>query len=288
MIATRDSARPRRPPRRRWLLWGFRALVVALLFVLLLLGIRDIVRGVVQSTNQSGAPNLAQAGFPQQAAEAYASRFALAYATFDSANPQAHVQAVQQYVPDGVDPMLGWDGQGKQTATTALPSGINVQNQSSATVSVALLVDRGRWLYLAVPVAVNQNRLVVAGAPALIPPPAKASVPAPNVGSDDAQLEGQLNPLLTNFFKAYASSSSTDLGLIAAPGVTIQGLNGAVQFATLVDLHINQNGGERRQAIAHVRWSDTTSGASLVQGYQLTLQLVNGQWHVGAVAPAGT
>jgi hypothetical protein len=290
MIAVRESAGWGFPPTRRWLLWGFRALVVAVLFLLLLLGVRDVIRSSLRSAGQNGSDSSVggPAGFPREAAEAYATRFALAYATFDSADTQARQQTLQQYVPDGVDTMLGWDGQGKQTATAAFPSGIDIRDQSNATISVAVQVDRGRWLYLAVPVVVHQDRLVVPAAPSMLPAPAKATVSASPAVPEDTQTESQLTPLVTSFFKNYASSSMTDLGLIAAPGTTFEGLNGTVQFGSLVDLRVNQGSGSTRQAIAHVRWSDPASNASLVQGYRLTLVLVNGQWHVSSLTPAAS
>jgi hypothetical protein len=276
------------PPGRRFLVWGFRALVVLVLLALLVLGIRDIVRNQVVRPGGSGAPGGATApdgSFPQEGAQVYASRFAIAYSTFDSGNPTAHMNAVQQYLPDGTDPMLGWDGQGKQTATTALPYGIDVRSQTRAIVSVAVEVEGGRWLYLAVPVIADQGGFVVPVSPSLAQPPSKAPAPSPTSDQGDPTLEQSLSQPITNFFKAYAASNSTDLNRYATPGSNFSGLRGSVQLATLTDLHVSQGGASSRQAVARVRWMDPASGGSLVQSYRLGLQFLNGQWYVSSVAP---
>lgn len=290
-LATRssDSTGFRFPPRRRVLLWLFRTLVVLVLLALLLLGVRDVVRQVVTPpaapiTGQNGG---GQSTFPTDAARAYAARFALAYATYDSGNPQSHIDAVGPYVPDGVDPMLGWDGQGTQKATQAVPAGINVQSNQRATVTVAVLVDQGRWIYLAVPVQVSGAQFVVPGQPALLAPPSKATVPTPSNDPGDPALAQQLGQPMSAFFKAYAASSPSDLTYYAVPGATFDGLKGTVQFDSLADLHVYAGGGNTRQAVARVKWFDPKSGAHLTQSYRLGLQLVNGQWHVSSVTPAG-
>lgn len=278
------------PPARRFLLWGFRALVILVLLSLLLLGVRDIVRNELVRTLPTPVPSGGGAaqgnGFPQQAAEVYATRFALAYETYDSGNPTAHMNALQQYLPDGSDAMVGWDGQGKQVATTALPYGVDAQSATRGTVDVAVEVDGGRWLYLAVPVITDGHGFVIPAAPSLQEPPAKVPAPSPSADQGDPSLEQTLNQPIANFFKAYAASSSTDLARYVTPGANVRGLRGTVQLAALVDLHVSQGGPSSRQAVARVRWSDS-SGASFVQSYRLALDFLNGQWYVSSVQPAG-
>jgi Conjugative transposon protein TcpC len=286
MIAAGVQGRFQLPPSQRWLLWAFRSLVVAVLILLLLLGVRDVVRDVVQPGGGAAGGAASPPPFPREAAEAYAVRFALAYATFDSSDQMSHQQALAPFLPDGADPLLGWNGSGKQTATAAVASGIQVQSPSSADVSVAVLVDKGRWIYLAVPVIIDQGRLLITHPPALLPAPSKASTPSSPAPNDDSQLETKLSGTLADFFKAYAAGSTTELTYMAAPGVVVQGLNGIVNFDSLAELHIPQAGGDTRQATALVRWQDATSNAELTQQYQLTLKLVAGDWRVAAIDPA--
>jgi hypothetical protein len=292
MLATRRGERSagfRLPPRRRVLLWLFRTLVVLVLLALLLLGVRDIVRGVAMppATTTGGQTGQKGTSFPTDAASAYAARFAIAYETFDSADPQSHMNAVSPYVPDGVDPMLGWDGEGAQTATQAIPAGVKVQSAKRATVTIAVLVNNGRWIYLAVPVAYSSGQFVVPGQPALLAPPPRATVPTPSNDPGDPALAQQLSQPMSAFFKAYAASSPTDLTYYAVPGATFEGLKGTVQFDSLADLHVYAGSGGTRQAVARVKWFDPKSGAHFTQSYRLGLKLVNGQWHVSSVTPAG-
>lgn len=291
MLATRTrSSGFRLPSTRRFLLWMFRTLVVLVLLLLLLLGVRDVVRGVIASPARLGqappTPPL-QSGYPRDAAQAFATRFALAYETYDSSNQDARKTALHPYLADGADASLGWNGLGKQTATLAVPSGIQVQDRHTATVDLAILVTNGRWIYLAVPVFADSNgQLVVPGPPALLPAPQKASAPALPADPGDTQLSDQLQPNLQTFFVAYAASSQNELTYYAAPGASFHGLDGSVKFGSLTMLHLDTGGGTRR-ALVRVQWVDPVSNAGLAQDYRLTLQLVGGQWHVAALAPAG-
>jgi hypothetical protein len=180
-----------------------------------------------------------------------------------------------------------WDGQGTQKATQAMPAGITVQSNQRATVTVAVLVDQGRWVYVAVPVQISGGQLVVPGQPAQLAPPSKATFPTPSNDPGDPSLAQQLGQPMSAFFKAYAASSPSDLTYYAVPGATFDGLKGTVQFDSLADLHVYAGSGTTRQAIARVKWYDPKSGAHLTQSYRLGLQLVNGQWHVSSVTPAG-
>jgi Conjugative transposon protein TcpC len=270
-----------------WLRRLLRGLLLAVLALLLLLGLRDVVRPFVNVRPGGSATQSPTAAYPRQAAETFAVRFAMAYLTFDSAQPRARQQALAAYLEGGSDPNLGWDGSGRQTAAEGLPSDIVVRDEHRALVTVAVLVDGGRWEYLAVPVVADQGGLAVAGAPALVPPPGRASWQSSNdtAGDVDTTLSSQLRPSLSAFFRAYASGSQAELGYYAAPGVAFSGLGGDVQLAELSDLQVGQGGVDRRTALARVRWLDRRSGASLAQSYRLDLVQVSGKWLVGRVAP---
>lgn len=272
-----------------WVRNLLRVLLVAVLGVLLLLGVRDVVRSFV-TTRPAPPQAKPAASYPRDAAEAFAVRFAMTYLTFDSANPSARQRALSTYVAAGGDPELGWDGSGRQTALEGVPSGIEVQGADQAVVTVAVLVDQQqRWIYLAVPVIADQGALAVAGAPALVPPPGRASWQQPSSTTsddEDATLSSQLRPSLTAFFQAYAQSSASELGYYAAPGVQIAGLNGEVEVGDLSELQVSQGGPDERSAVATVRWLDRRSGASLTQSYRLRLVQVQGKWLVGQVSPS--
>jgi Conjugative transposon protein TcpC len=266
-----------------------RALLVGVLLVLLLLGVRDLLRPFVPllASRQTPAADPA-ASYPREGAEAFAIRFALAYETYDGAHPGARQKALAPYLADGADLAMGWDGNGKQSALQGLPSGINVRDAHQAQVTVAVLIDNGRWVYLSVPVIADQGAFAVAAAPALVPPPGKAtSTPASldlNFEKDSA-LSTQLRSSATTFFSAYARSSTTDLDYYSAPGVHFVGLGGAVDLAELTSLSVAEGPPEQRVAVASVRWLDRASGASFVQPYRLELVLYADRWLVSQITP---
>jgi hypothetical protein len=285
VLRSRTPIRSGASSSEAWLRNGLRALFAAVAVVLLLLGARDVVRPFLAGSPAGPAP-AASAGYPREAAEAFAVRFALAYLTYDGAHQDAHRQALQAYLATGGDPMLGWDGQGRQSAGAAVPSGITVRDAGHALVRVAVLVDSGRWISLAVPVVADGDRLAVGGPPALVPAPALAGASSPAAVPDqDPTLSGQLRPYLAAFLRAYAQSSQTELAYYSAPGVAIAGLGGQVSFGSLASLSVEQSSGSVRSAVASVRWQDTGSGAGLTQRYRLQLVEAGGKWLVGEVSP---
>ncbi len=300
MLALRRIARPRVPPAERVAKWAFRALVWLVLVLLLLLGVRDVVRSAIGVRSTAGPAPASQ--FPRDAVAAYAGRFAIVYLSFDSTQPKARAEALKAFSGDiGTDQQLGWDGRGRQTATVALPSGIEVVDPHRAVVTVAVLARpgaasaadqemaaAGRWVYLAVPVVVDGGAFAVAGQPSLVPAPATTNFrPIQAGGEDDAALASELRPNLAAFLKAYAASDRTQLGYYAAPGATFAGLGGLVDLGELVDLQVDQSAGTTRGAAAQVRWVDKITSASLTQTYRLVLDQGSGKWLVRTIQPGG-
>jgi len=248
--------------------------------------VRDVVRPFLGEQSRPQAPDVT-ASYPREAAEAFAARFAMAYLTFDAGRPEQRQRALRQYLAPGAATSSGWDGQGRQTATLALPSGIEVRDGTHAVVTVAALVDGGRWLYLAVSVATDRQGLVVSGTPVLLPPPPLADAAQPaDVVDQDPTLSAQLRPYLAAFLRAYAASSQAELAYYAAPGVVMEGLGGQVTLAGLDALSVEQPSGADRSAVASVRWMDPASGGTLTQRYRLQLVQANGKWLVGDIGPA--
>jgi hypothetical protein len=226
------------------------------------------------SSNQSGA------------VQAYAASFAATYLTYNSADQDGYRRSVQSYIADGVDPMAGWSGEGKQQALMVQPVSISAQGQQSV-VTVAAQVTGGRWLYLAVPVASDGSRFVVTGPPALVPAPSKLPWSTnTNPQASDGQLASALQPNLQAFFQAYAAGDGTALGYYAAPGSSFSGLGGSVQLRQLGTVWVSPGGGGQRRATATVQWQDKSSGASYSQTYELALVQNNGKWLVSQVTPA--
>lgn len=269
-----------------WARRGFRVLLLAALLVLLLLGLRDIVRPFLGEAQPRGQTVDATASYPRDAAQAFAARFALAYLTFDAAHPEQRRLALEQYIAADSG-SADWDGQGKQTAVQALPSGVDARDGAHAVVTVAVLVDGGRWVYLDVPVVADGPRLAVSGTPILLPPPAVAvAAPLADVVDQDPGLSSQLLPYLTAFMRVYAASSQAELAYYAAPGVDLSGLGGQVTLAGIDALSVEQPSGTERSVVAVVGWTDPANGATLTQRYRLRLLQADGKWLVEDVGAA--
>ncbi|HEX4621366.1 MAG TPA: conjugal transfer protein [Myxococcaceae bacterium] len=236
----------------------------------------------VRTTFLPMAPATASA-YPTQAVEGEAVRFALAYETFDSAHPELRQAALAQF--ESGDPSLGWDGTGRQTATAALATSLIVTDDV-AQVRVSVEVDGGRWIWLSVPVALGpQGQLAVAGPPALVSPPAAATVAAPPEPDQDMPLSAQLQSSVAAFMAAWAASNGTNLGYYAAPNVYFVGLGGADTFAGLDNLTVYVGGATERDATATVRWKDRASGATFQQTYRIQLRAAAGKWLVASLTP---
>ena len=92
---------------------------------------------------------------------------------------------------------------------------------------------------------------------------------------------------LPAFFQAYANGNQATLGRFLAPGVSLTGLNGAVDFHSLSAVSVPP-GGATRHIIATVMDSSGRAGqakggeapAQLEMAYALTVLKQNGTWYV--------
>ena len=106
--------------------------------------------------------------------------------------------------------------------------------------------------------------------------------------------------MLTNqlpaFFQAYASGNQVTLGRFLAPGTTLAGLEGAVDYHSIAAINVPP-GGTTRHIIATVVWSvparnpagQITKGgaaAQLQMSYALTVVQQNGTWYVRDISAA--
>ena len=275
--------RRRRPDPRRALVVVGRTVLWSLLALLLVRGILDLVGDL-----RAGAATLV--GPPTTASPedvgAYAATFAADYLTFDPADLDERTARLAGYLAPGLDPRAGWDGVGTQTATAAVPLS-SVVDDDRTIVTVAARVVAGetppRWTYLAVPVhAGAAGGFVVVDLPATVAPPLVAQAPARPRGVVDDALSDALRPTLTSFFEAWAAGEPSDLERFVSSGRTLAGLDGTVELAELTALEV-LSGGERREALARVRWRDRLSGAALEQAYDLVLVADGGRWYVESV-----
>jgi hypothetical protein len=154
----------------------------------------------------------------------------------------------------------------------------------------------GQLMQLGVPIYASSGGLVVSGAPAWLPGPAKAALPTPAQTGSDSATQAVLSNQLPAFFQAYASGNQVTLGRFLAPGTSLTGLNGAVVYHSLAAVSVPP-GGSTRHIIATVVWSVPAQGTSgqqqkggtpaqLQMNYALTVVEQNGTWYVRDISAA--
>lgn len=255
----------------RILLWGAVALVW--------------VRGALTFfPGASGAPRPAEAqapkqSFPEDPARAVALRFAQEYLTYGKdGTADTRSARLEPFLPGSADPSVGWDGRGTQEADSVVPVGMSVLGPRTAVATVAARTGP-RWLYLAIPLVVQPDRIVVSDLPAFVPGPwPSAGIEAAPISGDPSRT-ADIRPALESFFRAYAGGSPGDLSYFAAPGRSLQGLGATMDFGGLVELRAGE-GTRAIPAVARVRWVDRTTGAGLTQTYRMTLVSRDGRWYV--------
>jgi hypothetical protein len=270
----------------RWWIWVGRIVLWAFLLVVIVNGIRAPFERFTAkpTTTPAAGQNSPKTQFPQGPASAYALQFAGIYLSYDQKDPAARETQLSYFLPDGADQQFGWDGNGQMAVQQLQVAGVDARDDNNAIVTL-LVKANDRWLQLAVPVYAKDGAMVISGRPALLPAPPRAALPQPAVKERDSDLEGQLKPRLETFFKAYASSDQSILGLLFSGG-PITGLNGAVNFAQLGDVVAPHGAAAERTVTATVSWQIPTAqnkaaAAKLEQTYQLTVvKKDDGNWYV--------
>jgi hypothetical protein len=253
------------PRGRRWM----RIVAFAVAAIVLLVGALNITRNVASFFADDDAP-------PRQAPDVsdfelggFAEVFATDYLSWDTGDRATREVALARYAAPRVD-VDGWDGSGRQWATTASSVGITRSGTdgTAGVVTVRVQVvpyretkegasaparklpsDAGdnaasgpdvtaagwtpepqRWLNLAVAVAQRDGRLVVTAPPALV-----GSVPqsAPGPAVSDGQAgedSGAGTAVEAALGKVLVGYASGDLEYIRAAGTTYAGLGGAAKL----------------------------------------------------------
>lgn len=271
--------------RRRLLVIIGRVVLWALVAVLLLRGTLSVLSELRVLAGPSGdrgdTPTAtAQPAFPVEAAEAFAAQFAQEYLTFNRDAAGEREARLAPYVPDGRERQFGWDGTGQRTASSAIPVTTRVIEPRQAIVTVAVRMTPPPWIYLEVPVASDDaGGLVVAAPPSFVAPPPGIQPQRTAPPATDVTLSRELRPTIESFFRAYGAGSTAELTYFLPVGRSIQGLGGVFHLDALVDLRVDE-GGDRREAVADVRWLDQPTGARLTQSYRLVLRHEGGRWYV--------
>ena len=278
----------------RWWIYVGRVVLWAFLIVVLVNGIRaPFERFTAKPAGPATTANSSKSRFPEAAASSYALSFANVYLNYDQATAPDREKQLGQFLAPELDPQLGWDDTGKSVLQFAQVASVDADDANRAIVTL-LVRANGRSFQLAVPVYAKDGALAISGRPAMLAPPPKASVPAPNDDRDSA-LETELQEPLTGFFKAYASSDTASLQRYSDPPVA--GLGGVITLGRLKEIIAPHGAVDSRTVNATVAWQVSpgqpkTSGGTLEQTYQLTMVKKDGNWYVkdirGSTLPAGS
>jgi Conjugative transposon protein TcpC len=293
-IGRSRPARTWRGAGGRWLIWLFRGIAWAVLLIIGYRGVVAIVTGETQSPSAvapttSGSPT---SSFPVTLADAYALQFGQVYLNYSAQDAAQRASALSTFLPSGSDPQLGWNGTGTSQLQSAVVSGTDVRDAHHAVVTLLARVN-GQMMELGVPIYASAGQLVVSGAPAWLPAPARAALPSATPPSTDSALQATLTKQLPAFFQAYASGNQVTLGRFVASGSSVAGLNGTVTFHSITSLTV-PTGGNTRHIIATVVWSIPERGANgqvtkappaqLQMSYAMTVVQNNGTWYVSDIS----
>ena len=276
----------------RWLVWVFRVVVWAVLLVVGYRGVTAIIFNEVPPTG-TGSPATAGTGFPVTLADAYALQFGQIYLNASPGQVSARGAELARFLPDGMDTQLGYSGSGTLLLDSEQVAATNVSDAHHAVVTLLARVN-GRLMELGVPIYASGNSMVVSGAPALLPPPPRASLPVPvTPPATDTATQATLQRQLPPFFRAYAAGDTLTMSRFEAPGANLRGLNGLVQFASLSGVAVPP-GGTTRHVVASVVWrvpspasGRTPAGAAsarLDMSYTLAVVQSHGTWYVQSIS----
>ncbi|WUH97468.1 conjugal transfer protein [Spirillospora sp. NBC_00431] len=269
----------------RWWVWVGRAVLWALILVILVNGVRAPFERFTSeeepaTTTAAGQKPARGTGFPSSAAGAFALQFANVYLNYDQKSAPAREVALRTFLPEGADPQFGWNGAGKMQLQSVQVAGVDARDAHNATVTL-LASTADKWLRLAVPIYADQNgSLVVSARPALLPPPTKAKLPQGGVEDRDTALESELQPFLGTFFQEYATGNQAALSRFSV-GTTIAGLANTVRFMQVKEVVVPKGAAGERTVTATVTWQLTEGGGGeLEQTYRLTMVKKGTTWLV--------
>ncbi|SNR50721.1 conjugal transfer protein [Actinomadura mexicana] len=268
----------------RWWVWVGRAVLWALILVILVNGIRAPFERFTADDTPGGGTAASKAprnaGFPSSAAGAFALQFANVYLNFDQRTAPAREAQLRTFLPDGADAQYGWNRVGRMQVQSVQVAGVDARDASNATVTL-LARTADRWLRLAVPVYADRSgSLVVSARPALLPPPSKAQLPQDGVQDRDASLETELQPFLGTFFQEYADGNQAALSRFSN-GTTIAGLAKSVVFVQVKEVVAPKGPDGSRTVTATVVWQPAGGGGGeLEQSYQLAMVKKGTTWLV--------
>jgi Conjugative transposon protein TcpC len=293
--ARRSTARPWRGGGGRWVVWVLRGVAWIVLLLIGYRGVAAIISGTPVTAPASQPPATPSSGFPATLAEAYALQFGNVYLNFSPATADRRSALLAPFLAAGADAQLGWNGAGTQRLQSEQVAAIQVRGAHSAVVTLLALVN-DKAIELGVPIYAAGGGMVVSGEPALLPAPARATVPQTATGNSDQAALTALQGQLPAFFQAYASGDPATLSRFLVSGAQVTGLGGLVTLGSIQNVTV-PFGGTTRAITVVVLWhvsssADTgksavsTAPASVEMTYRMTVVRQGTSWYVQSIGAA--
>ncbi|HYB24113.1 MAG TPA: conjugal transfer protein [Solirubrobacteraceae bacterium] len=214
------------------------------------------------------------------AAEAYAVLFARRYLTWNAAEPQASVHALEAFLGPGMETAAGLElpASGSQHVEWAEVVQAREPAPGEHVYTVAAQTDSAGLLYLTVPVVRTiSGALALAGYPAFVGAPAteSARLPAQLREVDDPALATVIRRVLRNYLAASSSELAADLTGDAHVSLPEQPL-------TLDSMQRLDWAPEGSAVLAIVQAQDER-GVHYTLAYEMNVERAQGRWEVSAV-----
>jgi hypothetical protein len=234
--------------------------VTALLWVLLTLGAIGGI-GTLSHPFGKAAPVTVPLQGNQKGEEAVALHVAKLWLTYGKEDgPQQRQKVLGDYFPtmkweNWVPPKVG------QTVKELYVSHVDPLSSTFSVVTVdawcELSTGENRHILLNIPVSKKNGEYAVAGDPVLLPPlPVGENNPSSSAEAPREMVD-LATPFLTDFMRIYLTSSSTnELANMVSPGVSIQPLNGFVQFQKVDQFKIHVLQDRQYEAVMDVLVND--------------------------------
>jgi hypothetical protein len=293
--AVSRTGKPWRGSGGRWLVWTFRIVLWAVLLIIAYRGVTAIVLPDRGTGSAAPSSDSASRGFPVGMAEAYALQFGSVYLNFSPSTADERARELATFLPSGSGSQFGWNGAGSMKLQSEQVASVHVVDAQHAVVTL-LARASGQLLQLGVPVYAASGGLSVSAEPALLSPPAKATVPPSAARSSDPGATSALGRQLPAFFAAYASGDPVTLDRFLAPGASVTGLGGTVTYGSIAGIYVPPGGDTRMITVTVQRRvpaaadSGSSSVANAPAGLEMTYQMQvvwqSGSWYVKSIGTA--
>ncbi|MFG2330107.1 hypothetical protein ACGFMM_10815 [Streptomyces sp. NPDC048604] len=240
--------------------------------------------------------------FPRGAAVMWSAPVVKLFATYDKQHVDDRGRALRPYAINGIDPQLGWNGQGKQSVIDLVMSpDVQMGAPGHAVVRGTVQIQDGSWRCVAVPMyTVNRGGSTAFGltsSPVYVPCGGLTSPPQDKTAggaSNDSALSATLKAeLLPPFLAAWAQSDTVNLDRYLLPGSVSFGLGGAYTGTgdggrpTVESVYVpvpakSGKDADRRTVTFTTTLLSVDGKAEQKSTYRVLIVKRNGQWYFGA------